>query len=352
MRRKVTIRQIADKYKVSVSTVSIVLNNKPGVSNTTRNEILSLAQKMGYTIKPPASKPGIRHKKLNTMAMLVKTDPGLLPPANPFYSRIIHGVDDACKSLDLNLMFSMLPVDDNNRADKVPHFINNNMADGLLMVGAFLDETISSILNKWNVPIVLVDGYSDTESYDAVISDNFRASYQAMDYLIKLGHKHIGLVGGDADCYPSLRERRNGYFRAMKEHDLENIYVADFNINQQSAHEKVTNLIKENPRITALFAINDNIAVDAIHAIQNLGLKVPQDISVIGYDDIYLATRVSPALTTMHVDTVAMGQGAVHLVSMRMHQPEAARVTLVVHPTLVERQSVSAPRKSQFDNNI
>ena len=345
MRPKVTIRQIAGKGRVSVSTVSNVLNNKPGVSDITRNEILGLAQKMGYTVKPPAPHSGIRHKKLNTMGMMVKTDPELLPPANPFYSRIIHGVDEACKDLGLNLLFSMLPIDEDNRPQKVPHFIDSNMADGFLMVGAFLDETISSILNRWNVPIVLVDGYSDTESYDMVISDNFRAAYQAVEYLIKQGHKHIGLVGGEPDCYPSLRERRNGYFRAMKENDLKDIHSADFNINQQNAEEKVIKLLKENPGITALFAINDNIGVDCIHAAQNLGLKVPQDISVIGYDDTHLATSISPSLTTMHVDTVAMGQGAVHLVSMRLHRPEAARVTLVVHPALVERQSVSTPRR-------
>jgi LacI family transcriptional regulator len=345
MRPKVTISQIADQCNVSASTVSIVLNNKPGVSDGTRDDILGVAQKMGYAVKAPAPKPGIRHRKLNTMAMLVKTDPGLLPPANPFYSRIIQGVDDACKDLGLNLLFSMLPIDDNNHAEKLPHFINSNMADGFLMVGAFLDETISSILSRWNVPIVLVDGYSDTKIHDAVISDNFRAAYQAVEYLIKMGHKHIGLVGGESDCYPSLSERRNGYFRAMKDNDLKEIYSADFNINQQSAQEKVTKFVRENPKITALFAINDNIAVDAIHAIQHLGLRVPQDISVIGYDDTHIAKSVFPALTTMHVDTVAMGQGAVHLISMRMHKPDAARVTLVIHPTLVERQSVSAPKK-------
>jgi len=199
------------------------------------------------------------------------------------------------------------------------------------------------MLNKWAVPIVLVDGYSDTKSYDMVISDNFSAAYQAVEYLIKRGHRHIGLVGGEPDGYPSLRERRNGYFRALKENGLSDSYPADFNINQPSTHEKVVTLIKDHPEITALFAVNDNIAVDAIHAVQYLGLKVPQDISVIGYDDTHLATSVSPALTTMHVDTFAMGQGAVHLVSMRMHRPEATQVTLVVHPTLVERQSVSTP---------
>jgi LacI family transcriptional regulator len=97
--------------------------------------------------------------------------------------------------------------------------------------------------------------------------------------------------------------------------------------------------------VTAVFALNDNIAVDAIRAAQNLGMNVPGDLSVIGYDDTHLATSISPTLTTMHVDTVAMGHGAVHLLSMRMHNPNAARVTLVIHPTMTERQSVSKPRK-------
>jgi len=345
MRSKATIGQIAEKCKVSASTVSIALNNKPGISETTRSEIINVARKLGYTVKVKTPQTTIHHKQLHTLGMLVKTDPELLPLANPFYSHIISGVDQACKDLGLNILFSMLPVDENNRPQKVPNFITSNMADGFLMVGAFLDETISSMLNRWNVPIVLVDGYSDTESYDMVISDNFRAGYQAVEHLIKLGHKHIGLLGGDIDCYPSLRERRNGYFRAMKENGLKNVCSADFNINQSNFQEPVTKFLRSNPRVTALFAINDNIAVDAIRAAQNLGMNVPRDISVIGYDDTHLATSISPNLTTMHVDTIAMGQGAVHLVSMRMHRPEAARVTLSVHPILIERESVSKPRK-------
>jgi LacI family transcriptional regulator len=338
MGSKATITQIAEKCKVSVSTVSIVLNNKPGVSEATRAKILQTAEKLGYEVRP---KTTLHHKKLNTLGMLVKTDQNILPPANPFYSHIINGVDEACKDLGLNILFSMLPVDENNRPQKIPNFINSNMADGFLMVGAFLDETISSMLSKWNVPIVLVDGYSDTESYDMVISDNFRAGYQAVEHLIERGHKHIGLLGGGPDCYPSLCERRNGYFRAMKEHGLQTTYSADFAVNQSNFQEQVTDFLKKNPRVTAVFAINDNIAVDAIRAAQSLGLNVPKDLSVIGYDDTSLATSVLPNLTTMHVDTVAMGHGAVYLLSMRMHRPDAARVTLVVHPTLIERQSVS-----------
>ena len=227
---------------------------------------MQVAEKMGYEIRAKPHTGIAPHKKLNTLGMLVKTEPELLPPANPFYSHIINGVDEACKDLGLNILFSMLPVDEENHPQKVPHFIDSHMADGFLMVGAFLDETISSMLNRWNVPIVLVDGYSDTESYDMVISDNFHAAYQAVEYLIHQGHKHIGLLGGHPDCYPSLRERRNGYFRAMKENNLKNTYAADFNINQPNSEGYITKFLRSNPRLTALFALNDNIAVDAIRA--------------------------------------------------------------------------------------
>lgn len=345
MRTKATIRQIAEKCKVSLSAVSLVLNNKPGVSEHTRSHILQVAQHMGYEPRSKVTLGSIRHKKLNTLGMLVKTDPGLLAPANPFYSHIINGVDEACKDIGLNILFSMLSVDKNNRPQKVPNFITSNMADGFLMVGTFLDETISSVLSKWDVPIVLVDGYSDTERYDMVISDNFRAAYQAVEYLIDRGHKHIGLLGGEPDCYPSLQERRNGYFRALKEHGLRNSYTSDFNIIQSNVQEHIVKFVRDHPQVTALFALNDDIAVSAVRAIQSLGLDVPGDLSVIGYDDTHLATSISPALSTMHVDTVAMGYGAAHLLSMRMHIPNAERATLLIHPTLVERQSVAGPRK-------
>ncbi len=339
---KVTISQIAEKCGVSVSTVSLALHNKPGVSDALRAKIKGTAKKMGYALK--TTPLTVHHEKLNTLGLLVKIDPDLLPPSNPFYSRVIAGVDEACKDLGLNLLFSMLPVDEHNRLQKIPPFIKDNMVDGFLMVGAFLDETISTILDEWTVPIVLVDGYSDTERYDMVVSDNFGASYQAVEYLIDKGHKHIAMIGGEPNCYPSLRDRRNGYTRAIKNSELGNLYYANFNITRSQGKTEITELLKNNPQITAIFAINDNIAVSAVHVAQGLGLRVPDDISIVGYDDTVLATTVSPTLTTMQVDTIAMGQGAAHLVSMRMQRPNTKRVTLVVHPTLIERESVSVPR--------
>jgi LacI family transcriptional regulator len=239
------------------------------------------------------------------------------------------------------LLFATLPVDEDNSPVKVPQLLYNENVDGLLMVGTFIDETFTSIPARRIPPIVLVDGYSNSESYDTVTSDNFRAAYQAVSYLIKKGHRDIGLVGSEADSYPSLRERRNGYLRAMKENNLDQVYIANFNINRSKGYDETIALLQEFPHITALFCVNDDVGSHAIRALKALGKRVPGDVSIIGYDDTYIALNTHPALSTMHVDTLAMGRTAVHLLSLRTENPESARMSLIIHPSLVERESVS-----------
>jgi LacI family transcriptional regulator len=337
MQKKVKLSDIARQSGVSASTVSLVLNNKPGVSQDTRLRVLEIAEKLEYPLKPAIEK----NVHLSTVGMVIKSDPDIVPQANPFYSKVVVGIEDACRSNGINLLFATLPVDENNYPMEVPQLLSNEFVDGLLMVGTFVDETITSISGKRTPPIVLVDGYSNSESYDTVISDNFRAAYQAVAYLIDKGHRHIGLLGGEENCYPSLKERRNGYLRAMKEHGLSEVYIANFNINRTKGFEEAVSLLKEYPHLTALFCINDDVGSAAIRASQTLGKRVPADISIIGYDDTYIAANTHPPLTTMHVDTVAMGRGAVHLLSLRMLNPESARMTLTIHTTLIERESVN-----------
>ena len=241
-------------------------------------------------------------------------------------------------------MFGRLPVDEDNRPAETSAMLNSDIVDGLLMVGTFVDETITSISNKRTPPLVLVDAYSNTESFDAVVSDNFRAAYQIVEYLLGKGHRHIGLIGSEANAYPSLRDRRNGYLRALKENDIADVYIAEFNISRTHGYEETIRLLKEHPQITALFGINDEVAVTAMRAAQDLGRIVPQDLSVIGYDDTYLAVKASPPLTTMHVDIVSMGRAAVQMLNFRLENPDAARMTLTIHPTLIERESVGAAK--------
>lgn len=339
MEERVTISNVAQRSGVSLATVSLVLNNKPGVASDTRVRVMEAVEALGYPLKQPSA--SARGSQLSTLGMIVKTDSNSAPYENPFYSRIMMGIEDACRRNGIALLFSTLPIDAQNRPVETPALVYNDKVDGLLMVGAFVDEIVVSISGRRTPPIVLVDAYSNTESYDTVISDNFRASYQAVEYLINKGHQHIGLVGGEPNAYPSLRDRRNGYIRALKENDITETYIANFNINKTKGYNEVTWLLKEHPQISALFCINDEVAVNAMRGAQEIGRRIPQDLSVIGYDDIYLAQNGSPPLTTMHVDTIAMGRAAVQLLSFRLDNPDSARMTLTIHPRLIERDSVA-----------
>jgi LacI family transcriptional regulator len=272
--------------------------------------------------------------------MVVKIDPDIAPQANPFYSKVILGIEDACRRKGINLLFSALPVDENNQPLEVPQILNNGLVDGLLLVGTFVDETFTLISSRHPTPIVLVDGYSKTDSFDSVVSDNFRAAYQAVKYLIDKGHRHIGLIGSDDNSFPSLKERRNGYLRALKENEITDVSIANFNINKSHGYQETVSLLQQHPYLTALFCVNDEVGSTAIRAAQSQGKSVPQDISIIGYDDTYFAENTHPPLTTMQVDTVAMGRAAVHLLSLRLENPTSAQITLTIHPTLVERESV------------
>jgi LacI family transcriptional regulator len=219
--------------------------------------------------------------------------------------------------------------------------LTRGVADGLLMVGTFVDETITSAVGRKTSPIILVDAYAKTDIFDAVVSDNFQAAWQAVDYLIDRGHRHIGLIGSEPDAYPSIKQRRGGYLRALREHGISDVYCADFNLMVESGYEATKELLKKQPQITALFAVNDKVALAAMNAAMDAGKRVPDDISIFGYDDVDLAGNAKPPLTTMHVDTVAMGRAAVQLIMNRLEHPDSARVTLTIHPTLVERESVT-----------
>ncbi len=335
---RVKISDIAIESGVSVATVSLVLNNRPGVSQETRVRVMETAERLGYT--PKAVSGPVDDSPISTIVMAVKTEINCPPQANPFYSQVLFGMEEACRRRGINLLFVTLPVDSHNCPVEIPQSLYSEDVNGLLMVGTFVDETITSLGGRRIPPVVLVDAYSDTESYDSVVSDNFRASYQAVEYLLQKGHRHIALVGSEPNSYPSLRDRRNGYLRALKEHGIGETYLADFNLYQQQGQAEIATLLKENPQITAVFGVNDLVAVSAMRVAQEMGLRVPQDLSVIGYDDTYLAINAVPHLTTMHVDTTAMGYAAVQLLALRLENPEAARMTLTIHPTLVERESV------------
>jgi LacI family transcriptional regulator len=338
MSQRVTLEDIAHQSNVSLATVSLVLRDKPGINDETRRRVLGVAHSLGYRKRVQADhKPA---QQIHQIGLLTKTRTDIQPQTAQFYSPIVAGIEAACRRQHINLLYATVPVDADNHPQELPRMLLEDELDGVLLLGAFVDTTIARLMERRAKLAVLVDAYAAEDVYDSVVTDNFRGAYQAVAYLIAQGHRHIGLVGSLPDAYPSIAGRRQGYLQALHDHNITSPYFADSHIEPKEAAEATTSLLRRCPHITALFCCNDMMAVAVMQAVQALGRRLPDDLSIVGFDNIDLAEHVTPALTTMHVDKISMGRLAVQLLTNRAEFPAAGCVTAILRPTLVERQSV------------
>lgn len=338
MSQRVTLEDIARQSNVSLATVSLVLRDKPGINDETRQRVLDVARALGYRRRMPADLAAAQG--LQQVGLLNKVRVDDQPQHNQFYAPVVAGIEAACRRQQINLLYATVPVDTDNHPQELPRMLLENELDGLLLVGAFVDSTIARLMERRTTPTVLVDAYAAENCYDSVVSDNFHGAYEAVSHLIERGHRHIGLAGSLPSAYPSIEERRRGYIQALRDHAIAQPYFADSHIQTKETTDATTELLRRCPHITAMFCCNDMVAIAVMQAAQALGRRLPDDLSIIGFDNIELAEHVTPALTTMHVDKVIMGRLAVQLLMNRAEFPTMSCVTAVLRPTLVERQSV------------
>ncbi|GAB4564701.1 MAG: hypothetical protein Kow0047_14650 [Anaerolineae bacterium] len=217
--------------------------------------------------------------------------------------------------------------------------LQDTSVGGLLVVGLYLDSHAMAFWRRQGVPIVLVDAYDEQELFDAVVTDNQVGAYTATRYLIDRGHRRIALLGSSPDAFPSIQERRAGYTRAMVEAGLEPIFV-DCLLDDEPAQDAMRQFLGAGGDVSAVVGANDLVALAAMRTAQQMGKRVPEDISFVGFDDIAPSRHVTPPLTTMEVDKLGMGRMAVQLLMYRNEYPDAARACVALRPRLIERQSV------------
>lgn len=340
MGQRVTLEDIARKSNVSLATVSLVLRDKPGINDETRQRVRDVARVLGY--RPRTQSDLLSSRALHQVGVLMKAHASDPPQTNHFYAHVIAGIEAACRRQQINLLFATMPVDADNHPQDMPRMLLEDDLDGLLLVGAFVDSTIARLMARRSKSTVLVDAYAVGNGYDSVVSDNVHGAYQAVSYLIERGHRHIGLVGSLPNAYPSIADRCTGYLQALRDHGISQQYFAESHVATNEAAQTVTDLLRQFPQVSALFCCNDMMAIAAMQAAQALGRQMPTELSIIGFDNIDLAEHITPALTTMHVDKVSMGRLAVQLLTHRADCPTASHVTAVLRPTLVERQSVGS----------
>jgi len=339
--RKVTILDIARHSNASASTVSLVLRNRPGISVATRRRVLDAAKALGYRRRAGASEDAERETLTIGMALRARNRPPDvgLPVVNPFYSWVMTGIEAAARQQRANLLYATIPVDDANRPLDLPHQLLDQPLDGLLLIGAFADDTIAEVTGARPTPVVLVDSHGGPHAHDAVCSDNRGGAYEAVAHLIRRGHRHIALAGLRQQADPVFAERREGYLQALREQRLPD-YTTEYDAVPGDVDAAVS-FLRRHSEVTAIFGYNDKFAIAALRAAWQLGRRVPDDLSVIGFDDIEPALHTMPPLTTMAVDKVSMGRLAVQALLFRLAWPDATTSVTQLRPRLIERGSVA-----------
>lgn len=319
---RVTIFDVAAASGVSYGTVSRVLNNDPHVHPDTRTRIVEEIERLGYVTNRQAR--SLAGGRSNTIGLLV---PDL---GTAYIGEIIHGIDAELSLSDLDLILYTT----HRTASKEANYVANlaeGMVDGLLLVLPRSPIDYIETLTRRKVPFVLIDHQGTGENCSAVGATNWQGAYTATEYLIKLGHTRIGFITGTMDLGCAV-DRLKGYRSALRTYHIseeeELIYPGTF--YQPDGYTGTSALLDLPNPPTAIFASNDVMAMGAMDAVRNRGLRVPDDISIIGFDDIPQAALIRPALTTINQPLEKMGRVAAQMLidSLRSADKEVRRVEL------------------------
>jgi LacI family transcriptional regulator len=326
-----TIKDIAKLAGVSQSTVSKALNNKPDVGLKTKTKILKIAREHHFT--PHVFGKALKKKTSEIVGVLFCRDLHSLS-GNPFYSRVLEGIET---ELALNNYSLVLKIITENTKDELPKMIRERQVDGLILVGTFIESFLDRILSQ-DLRLVLVDPKKPLNQCHQILIDNEHGAFQATSHLIHRGHRKIGFISGDLSRL-SFMQRYTGYATALRNHGLEVDPSLVRTGGLENGYEHVGHLL-DNNSITAIFSANDINAIYGYKAINERNLRVPEDISMVGFDDIDLARISMPPLSTVRVDKEELGSIAVRTVLSMIRGESDKPVTLIMPTKLIERDSV------------
>lgn len=327
-----TMKDIARIAKVSTSTVSHVINGTRFVSDEMREKVMSVVRELNY--QPSALARSFKLQQTKTIGMLVTAS------NNPFFAEVVAAVEHYCAQNDYNLILCNTDGDC-ARLQKGLQTLLQKQVDGLLLMctETHLQEHTTFHLT---VPTVIMDWWPVELSADKILEDSEHGGYLATKCLIQNGHRKIGIITGNLQK-PLALNRLNGYKKALLEAQipLNEHWVVESHFDFQGGVAGMEKLLQQNELPTAVFACSDTIALGIYQTAWRYHLRIPQDISVIGYDDINLAQYLAPPLTTIHQPKVELGKMAVEMLLARIKSPEQENQTVMLQPHLIVRSSVA-----------
>jgi LacI family transcriptional regulator len=322
MAKKVTMQDIADKLNVSKMTISKCFQNASDVSQEMKTKVLLVAQELGYT-----------YKKLDKYEVAVLMSEQFLSKQEVFYNTVYKRLDENANVKNIQLSLITIKKDDE---EKLHMRFDASKYHAVIILGELSFNYIETV-KSYNKPMVCVDFYFDELKLDSVLSNNYHAGYIATNYLINKGHKDIAYIG-NIHATMSIMDRYMGFTKSMHKHGLNinSMWV----ISDRKEHDSNIEFSLPEQMPTAFLCNNDHVAFLVIEKLKAKGIRVPEDVSVIGFDDVLYSRLSTPKITTMKISRKQMADQATKLLLRRIKSPNAPLSNVVMDCILIERESV------------
>ena len=333
MKRKPSIQEIAKLADVSPATVSNALNNKPGVSDSTRARIKTIAYELGY-------KKTRERNKYTAIRVIIYKRSGLVVADTPFFAKLIEGMEQQCRTAKMEMLISHITRDEGDYLSQIAEIEQDGVLGYVILATEMLPEDYALFTNLQQ-PVVFLDSCFPYESQDFVLINNVQGAYLATKHLIDEGHQRIGYLQSSV-FINNFNERKQGFTQALAAHGLEidTGYWYQLEPTLDGSYRDMLALLRRGAEMpTAFFADNDIIAFGAMSALKEFGVKIPEDVSIVGFDDMPYCEISDPKLTTVYVNKQELGAIAVkRLVEKNNNGRSIQKIALNVE--LVKRQSV------------
>jgi len=342
-RKRVTSQDVADEAGVSRTTVSLVLNNVPDaqISDATRQKVINVARQLGYV--PDAAARALVSGRAQIIGLMLVRRPYHIA-SDGFLTQILDGLLEDVHRSGLRLLFDI--IEPQHQHEAYLNLVRAKHIDGIILSGPRFDDQALDALEEDGVPLVLM-GHLPGSNICSVDIDNIKASRMAVKHLIDLGHKQIACITNASPAYTAAADRLAGYNQALEDagipFDDRLVRYGDFTM--ASGYEQMQSLFEMNAGFSAVFVASDEIAIGAKASICEHNLNIPQDIALVGFDDLPIARYLEPPLTTVTVPAIKLAQKASTMLINTLRGEEVEERRVILEAPLTIRESCGAHLK-------
>ncbi|KAJ52162.1 LacI family transcriptional regulator [Clostridium tetanomorphum] len=327
-----SIKDVAKEAGVSIATVSRVLNDVDVVNEETKKKVLAAIKKLGY--RPNIVARSLKTQKTSTIGIII---PDI---SNQFYPEIVRGAEDVANIYDYNIMLCNTDLDIEKETEYLK-VLKEKMVDGVLYMSNSLNKDTIRLINELQIPTVLVETTDKEKSFPSVTINNEKAAYDAVSYLAGKGNKRIAYIGPNDNMMNATSLRYTGYKRALLENNIQidDELVCFSGMKAKDGYEAINKILDKTSSLDAVFCAGDEIAMGAINSLRDKEISVPENVDVIGFDNIYAASMFYPKLTTVSQPMYDMGSVGMRMLIKIINKQDLEKKHYVLEYQLIERNS-------------